>query len=217
MTGVDNGDNTLPAITYDRATGTFRFADPNAIDLGTGLATGNQLVGTRLFGNAGPSASDFLGNTLPLIQIERRPDQNTSPSSALSIRLDGAGRVTVADDYRPTVDAGLRALTRLNEIRQLAANPATTNEQLTTALAEVPALLATYRRAAERIRDVNTMSGMSVYQAIDTWTNQVHQSNTRVLDGVIIGFNMQNLNGRDTSYQSGTAFMELIGHFGPVV
>jgi hypothetical protein len=109
LTGVDNDGSNLPTITYDSATGTFRFADPNAIDLGMGSATGNRLVGTRLFGGAGPSASDFLGDTLPLIQIERRPDQNTSPSSALSIRFDGAGRITVTDDYRPTIDAGLRA------------------------------------------------------------------------------------------------------------
>jgi hypothetical protein len=96
----------------------------------------------------------------------------------------------------------------LNEIRQMVTNSTTTtNEQLTAALAKFPPCSRRTARTAERVRDVNTMSGMNVYQAIDTWTNQVHQNNTRVLDGVIIGFNMQNLNGRDTSYQSGTAFM----------
>ncbi|HEX5037909.1 MAG TPA: hypothetical protein VFX30_12190 [bacterium] len=153
-------------------------------------------VNSPLFDNRSPGQA----LALPSLRVETQATPATLPSAALTFRMVD-GRVVVSDDYERTVEEGRKALERLRM-----ASPA-----------EVPGLLATYKKAAEAVLQVHTKGGMNPYATIDAWTDRVHQRGERVLDGVLIGFNMQGLNSLDASYRSGTAVKELIGHFAPVV
>lgn len=118
----------------------------------------------------------------------------------------------IPDDYSQRVEMGRLALKEIEKIAIQGSDPKS----------KLPALLKIARESAELIRKIHTKDGLNEYASIENWQNLVFSlkrdgKNPVPVEGVMIGFNMQGLNGLDASMKSGTAMKEMTGYLAPKV
>lgn len=215
------------ANSSDRAGADNAIQTPFAFSF---LPSGPLMLG---FDSQGPLLSSVFRATPPALSktegqselhLENLPVLSPlAPGSFPALqKVEASSAVEVPADYWLKIDAGKAALGELRAIAELAKNAGTPEEKerLKAELSRVDGLVKTAETAAELIRESATKGGLNEFSAIENFQNAAFDafrkgSGDVSIEGVMIGFNMQGLNGLDPSMNSGTAFKELCAHFAP--
>lgn len=208
--GVSPRGPILPFPSFLRP-GTLRMGFETQGPLLTSVFRATSVATSKTEGQDAPQL-EGLPVFAPLTPAPLAVLQGVEPTSATGIPAD----------YWNKIDAGKAALGELRGIAALAktATTAEDKERLKSELTRVDALLKTAQEAAEMIRDSAIKGGLNEFSAIESFQKLSFDafrkgSGDAAFEAVMIGFNMQGLNGLDPTMNSGTAFKELCAHFAP--
>ncbi len=163
-----------------------------------------------------PSLIDFILRPLP--HVERPDNQPLPPPQGVITINDRTGLLEITNQYDTTVQRGLGALAQLEV--ELGLLSFAQDPQLAGELERLAPLLGEFGEAAEMVRDVHTRNGLTEYSTISNWANLLWSEAREAqdqgltlplrLEGVMLGFNLANINKHDPTYRTGTAVKLLI-------